>query len=337
MPGHLIKLGNHSPVSITLTLVSPTTSKFSKLDCDEGGVVSDSSRLTDHYAAAYKYFFVLPRGAPCIFNSGPAWLEPTGPQAQRFIRGTRPVYGHPIADSWLKIGTGIYKYLDSRSVKWTLTVGFANAVEKTPVCQLLMWIGVKRETLDFEDAVTAANGIKDILSQAGFPDIEVTFRELRVTRSVAPKLLPFNPLIDPVPDFRKHFTPTLSLSIAPYKTPYYEGSSALYFRLSKDDDRVALLTAAHVARPPPVYAYTGMSRKKASQPRKEIVALGSMGYQNATNGMMAAIGDLGRFVTIWKDAIARLGELEFVEARLRRSPREENQSEVDKEPILSMT
>ncbi|KIM27485.1 hypothetical protein M408DRAFT_165369 [Serendipita vermifera MAFF 305830] len=314
-----------------------TASRFSKLDLnegdgDEGGVVSDSSRLTNHYAAAYKDFFGMPSGAPCIYKSGPAWLEPTGPQAQRFIREARPVYGHPIADSWLKIGTDIYKYLDSRSVKWTSVdpVGFANAGEKTPFCPLLMWIGVKRKTLVFDDAVTAANGIKDILSQAGFPDIEVAFRESEVTSSVGPKLLPFNPLVDSVPDFRKHFTPTLSLSISPYKTPYHEGSSALYFRLSKDNDRVALLTAAHVARPPPVYANTGTLRKNASHSHEEIVALGSMGYQNTTSGMMAAIGDLARSVTVCKDAITRLGEPVEGEAAGITRRREENQREVEK-------
>ena len=61
----------------------------------------------------------------------------------------RPVYGHPIAGSWLKIGTGIYELLDSRGVKWTSIdpVTFANAGEKTPFSQLLMWIGVKYKTL----------------------------------------------------------------------------------------------------------------------------------------------------------------------------------------------
>ena len=101
----------------------PTAFKFSKLDynkgdCDEGSVISDLSHLTDHYPAAYKAFFSLLGGALCIFKLGPAWLEPTGPQVQHFIREARPIYGHPIADSWLKIGTDIYKYLDSCSGEW---------------------------------------------------------------------------------------------------------------------------------------------------------------------------------------------------------------------------
>lgn len=240
----------------------------------------------------------------------------------------RPIYGHPIADSWLKIGTDIYKLLDSRSVKWTSIdpVAFANAGEKTPFCPLLIWIGVRHKTLLFDDAVAAAKSIKDILSQAGFPDIEVAFRESEVTHSV---LLPFKPLFDPIPEFRKPFTPTLGLSISPLKTPDYEGTGALYFRLNKDDKRVVLLTAAHVARPPPAYANTGMTRKNNSQPREEIVALGNMGYQNATNAMMATIGDLARSVTVWNKVITRLGNFVEGEEVAITKKRQENQREVE--------
>ncbi|KAG7451365.1 uncharacterized protein BT62DRAFT_927053 [Guyanagaster necrorhizus] len=304
------QFGNQSRISSTSTLVSPTAYTFGKR---EGG--TDSSHLTDHYPAAYKDFFGMPSGAPCIYKSGPAWPECTGPQTQRFIREARPVYGHPIAGSWLKIGTEISKSLDSRGIMWTSIdpVAFANAGEKTPFCPLLMWIGVKHKTLPFDVAVAAADAIKVILSLAGFPEIEVAFRESEVTHSVGgPKLLPFNPLLDSIPEFRKPFTPTLGLSIAPLKMPHYEGTGALYFHLGKDDDeRVVLLTAAHVARPPPAYAYTGMSRLHPRQRHEYIVALGSMGYGNATNAMMTTIGDLARSIEVWNKVISRLGE--FVE------------------------
>ena len=300
---------SQSPVPTALTFVSPTVYTFGKLN--EGSVVSDSSRLTDHYPAAYKDFYGMPSGAPCIYKSGPAWHERKGPEACRYIREARPVYGHPIAGSWLKIGTDIYKSLDSCGVKWTSIdpVAFADAGEKMPFCQLLIWIGVKYKTLSFEEAVAAADAIKGILRLAGFPEIEVAFRESEVTYSVGgPKLLPFDPFLDPIPEFRKPFTSTLGLSIAPLKTPNYEGTGALYFRLSKDDDRVVLLTAAHVARPPPAYANTGMSRKKTSRHREEIVALGNVGYQNATNAMMATICNLAYSVAARKKMITRLGE-----------------------------
>ena len=306
---------------------------FNKLSPNKGSVVSDSSRLTDYYPAAYKDFFGMPSGAPCVYKSGPAWPEPKGPQAQRFIREARPVYNHPIAGSWLKIATDVYKFLDSCSIKWTSIdpVAFANAGEKMPFCPFLMWIGVKHRTLLFNDAVAAANAIKAILSQAGFPKIEVAFRESEVTRSIAgPKLFSFNPLTDPIPKFRKHFTPTLGLSIAPLKTPKHEGTGALYFRLSKDDDRVALLTAAHVAHPPPEHANKGISYKKDSQPREEIITLGKMGYQNSTDAMMTTISGLTRSITVWESVITRLGKVVDGEDAAITEMRKENQHEVEK-------
>ncbi|CUS10824.1 unnamed protein product [Tuber aestivum] len=51
-----------------------------------------------------------------------------------------------------------------------------------------------------------------------------------------------------------------------------------------------------------------MSPKGSSQPREEIVALGTMGYQNATNAMMATIGDLARSIAVWKGQVKWLGE-----------------------------
>ncbi|KAF8595172.1 hypothetical protein BDV93DRAFT_534959 [Ceratobasidium sp. AG-I] len=292
------------------------------LDINNGGV-ANSSRLTDRYPAAYKDFFGTPSGAPCIYKSGPAWPERKGPQAQRYIREARPVYGHPLADAWLEIGTNIYRALDARGVKWTSIdpVAFADAGEKTPFCSLLMWIGVKHETLAFED----------ILRLAGFPHIEVAFRESEVTRSMCgPKLPPFSPLVDPIPEFRKAFTPTLGLSIAPLRTPHYEGTGALYFRLGRDDDRVALLTAAHVARPPPAFPNTRISHKETGQPREEIVALGIKGYQNAINAIMAAIGDLARSVTVWNKVIHRLGEPVDGEKAAITEKRFENLREVER-------
>lgn len=174
----------------------------------------------------------------------PAWRERTGPEAYRITREARPAYDHPIADQWHAIGTSIYQFLDSQGVKWTSIdpVAFAEEGGVEPFCPLLMWIGVHPKSLIYDAAVAAAGG---------FPEIEVAFRESVINRSVAtgPKLLPFNPLRDPVPELLKPFTPTLGLSIAPLKTPYYEGTGALYLRVGNTDKRTVLLTAAHVARP----------------------------------------------------------------------------------------
>lgn len=313
---------NHFPVSPAPPLKPPIVSSpmppvFSELDVDgnvktKENVVSDAFRLTSHYPAAYKDFYGLPSNPACVYKSGPAWRERTGPESYRIVREARPVYDHPIADQWHAIGASIYHFLDSQSVKWTSIdpVAFAEEGEVKPFCPLLMWIGVYPESLLYNAAVAAAEAIKKILAHAGFPEIEVAFRESIVTRSVAPgpKLYSFNPLLDPVPELRKPFTPTLGLSIAPQKTPYFEGTGALYLRVSSANKRTVLLTAAHVARPPPEFPNTGMSRKHRSQAAEEIVALGDMGYGNAVRDMLSAIGSLARKIDIWNDDISRLPE-----------------------------
>lgn len=307
---------NHSPVSPTPTLVSsPMASAFAELDVDGSGKtkdikISDASRLTNHYPAAYKDFYGLPSNPPCVYKSGPAWRERTG--SYRIIHEVRPVYDYPIADQWHA------SIVSARTSASSSTPRASNGLRSTlsllpkrgvkPFCPLLTWIGVYPKFLLYNAA--AAEAIKEILAQAGFPEIEVAFRESVVTRSVAlgSKLLSFDPLRDPVPELLKPFTPTLGLSIAPLRTPYYEGTGALYLRVSNANKRTILLTAAHVARPPPTLANTDMSRRRNSQAAEEIVALGDKGYSNAVTSMLSAIDDLTSSIDIWNDNIARSSE-----------------------------
>jgi hypothetical protein len=267
--------------------------------------VSKAGRLTEKYPNAYSDFYGS--GTPCVFKSGPDWYVRTGFEAQGIEREARPVYRHAIGRTWLSIGRRICHDLDSIGVKWTSInpLAYANAGEAKPFCPLILSIGVQPRSLLYDAAVAAAAVVKNILADAGFPAIEVAFVESVVTRSVAagPKLLSFDPILDPVPTLRKPFTTTLGLSIAPLKYPHFEGTAALYFRLGKDDKRTAILTCAHVARPPPVYANTGMTK-----PREEIVALGNMGYNNAVRAMMVTIRDLLGSIEVSNYALGRLGE-----------------------------
>ncbi|KAJ7147595.1 hypothetical protein C8R43DRAFT_889571 [Mycena crocata] len=267
-------------------------------------------RLTDKYPNAYSDFY--PSGTPCIFKSGPDWPIHKGPQAQGIEREARPVYRHAIALTWRSIGKSVYEYLDSMSLNWTSInpLAYANAGEAKPFCSLILCIGVKPHSLLYDAAAVAAAVVEKILADAGFPDIEVAFVELVVTRSVAagPKLLSFDPLLDEVSDLRKPFTPALGLSIAPLRYPHFEGTGALFFRLCKDDSRTAILTCAHVARPPPVYHNTGMTHKNTSQPREEVVALGDTGYNNAVKAMKSTIRDLSLSIDIWNNVLGRLGD-----------------------------
>src|ERR1700722_7382534 len=234
-------------------------------------VISTATRLTDKYPRAYSDFYGS--GTPCVYKTGPEWSVRKGPEAQGIYREARPVYGHPIGSVWVSISKLMGCDLKSIGVQWTSInpLAYINAGEAKPFCPLLISVGVKPYSLAYDDAVAAAAVVKNILDKAGFGEIEVAFVESVVTRSgaVGPKLLSFNPLLDDVPNLRKPFTPTLRLPIPALKYPYYEGTAALYFRLRKYGP-VAVLTCAHVARPPPVYHNTGMTRTKSNQPLEEI-------------------------------------------------------------------
>ncbi|KAG5634427.1 hypothetical protein H0H81_002042 [Sphagnurus paluster] len=287
------------PISTTETPVSP----------------SKATRLTDNYPNAYSDFYGF--STACVYKSGPDWPAREGPQDpwRGVVCEPRPVHGHAaIQPTWVSIGTRICDELESAGVTWTCVnpLAYANAGEPAPFCPLIICVGVNPGSLLYEAAVAAAAIVKTILTDAGFPDIEVAFVESVVTRLVAgPKRLSFNPLSVTVPGLLKPFTPALGLSIAPRKYPHYEGTAGLYFRLSKDHDRVAVLTCAHVARPPAVYPNTGMAYglNEGSQPREEmeIVVLGVFGYDNAVKAMFATIRDRLRAIDLWNDALRQIG------------------------------
>ncbi|KAI9511710.1 hypothetical protein F5148DRAFT_1280405 [Russula earlei] len=155
-----------------------------------------------------------------------------------------------------------------------------------PSPSLNLSISVQPHSLVYGTAIAAANVIKKILTEAGFPAIEVSFVELVVTCSVStsPKLLLLDPLLDNIPELGKPFS--TALHHAPQCT--------------------TILTCAHVACP--LYSNTGMTCGKESQDREDIIALGNKGYNNAIKAMMGTIDDLLQSVDAWNAMLGRLGK-----------------------------
>ncbi|KAH8916651.1 hypothetical protein BT69DRAFT_1287548, partial [Atractiella rhizophila] len=228
------------------------------------------------------------------------------------VREPRPIYRHSIQPIWGSVLTRIVTALDSLSVPLTSInpLAYADAGEAEPFCPFIISIGVKPNLFEYDDAVTAGAAVQSILEDVGHPTIEVAFVESVVHRSSAGcKLLSFNPLLDKLPELRMPFTDALGLAIAPAKYPHYEGTGALFYRLSSRDDRVALLTCAHVVRPQKAYKNTGMTWKPGSgQPREDVIALGTGAYGNAVTAIMGVIGEQFENIEIWNDALKRLGD-----------------------------
>jgi hypothetical protein len=237
-----------------------------------------------------------------------------GPGAHPFIREARPVYNVEKVESWRSVGQAIWKYIDTLEIEWTFInpLAYANAGEAEPFCSFVVVIGVKPLTVSFGRAVEVATAAEKMLINAGFAEAEVAVVEGEKTHSVArgPQLLSFNPLFDEVPELRKVFTSTLGLPITPLKFPHYAGTGSLFYRLGGDDKRVALLTCAHVARPPPEYPNDGKTTTNhdASQPREEIISPGTRAYDNALKALKADIGSQILSIKAWDAVLVRLGD-----------------------------
>lgn len=120
----------------------------------------------------------------------------------------------------------------------------------------------------------------------------------------------FNPTyeLQGLPGLRKPFTPTPGLSIAPHKTPHYEGTGGVFFRLSSDesDERIALLTCAHVVHPPPEFKNKAYTRKFDSKAREDIILLGSESFNESVGAIMKFIGNETKAIASWETPLSKI-------------------------------
>ncbi|KAL5478231.1 hypothetical protein ACEPAI_2415 [Sanghuangporus weigelae] len=293
-----------SPPQIYCTL-SSTTTTAAKLDIGNKLVAIHSHTPLDE---AHNDFWGLPSNPLSIYHTGPAWPLPTGPQAQRVPKEARPICTHAIVSVWHQLGEQIYKYFDSRELKWTSIdpVRFAE-VEKEPG-PLFLWVGVMPGTLSHNDAEDAAVRCKEILLEYKIVDIEIAFRESIFTRFSGPQLLDHVSSVDPTADVRGPFTPALGLQIAPKAFPYFGGAGCLYLCEGGRSNRVFLLAARHVVLPPGEYPNELYDRKNNSMPRREIIHLGSRAFQNSLEAIMDKIGHEDLMIDSYKDELEALGE-----------------------------
>jgi hypothetical protein len=210
---------------------------------------------------------------------------------------------------WFTLGKQIYEFLDSKEVKWSTIdpVRFAEVGKEAG--PLHLWVGVVPKFLSFEDAKAAADGCKNILADANFPDVEIAFRESTFTRSAGlPQLLNYVPFQKPTADIISPFTPSLGIQIAPRKTPHFEGTGGLYLRESSQSDRVLLLTARHVVLPPSAHRNKPYTRKSPKGRAEDVLILGSGAYTAALEEMMAEIGCETIRVQTYEGEMGEMGE-----------------------------
>ncbi|KAG8686235.1 hypothetical protein FRC09_014270 [Ceratobasidium sp. 395] len=296
-----------SLVSPNDTLVDLTAGKGSRVD---PAAEDDWSRLTSRYLYAVTDFYGT--GTPCIFKTGPEWPIGSGPGYWKVTRAARPIYSHPIQPIWVETAFAVADVLDSFHVQWSTIdpLAYANAGEAALICEFVIIIGVQPRSLAYDAAVAAADAVVKVLEVAGFPGIEVAFTESVYRNSgTGPKLMSFDPFdLQDLPALRKPFTPTLGLSIAPFSSPYHEGSGGLFFRLSddKDDKRVGLLTCAHVSHPRSLFENQAYTHKKESEPREDMLLLGGEAFNKAVRAITKFIGNQVDSISSWESTLSKV-------------------------------
>ena len=221
---------------------------------------STSSTSTDlRHSDFYKntYYYGLPSNPVLVYRTGDPPPMLVGPETYLVPKELRPVFNERISEVWDNMGTQIYKHLDSLGVQWTTIDVVRFAEPDQPPGPIVLWIGVKPQSLSYSDAQVAAKGCQKILDEFHItPDIEVevAFRESLFNLLAGPKLLDYAVSDGPIAEVCRPLTPALGLPIAAQSSPDIEGTGGVYFKLSTgangaNTEKIYILTARHVVLP----------------------------------------------------------------------------------------
>ena len=112
---------------------------------------------------------------------------------------------------------------------------------------MILWIGIKPQSLGGEEAHTAALKCHDILHKQGITDVGVEIRESSAIASsvlLNPsfKLLPPVLIADPTAAARHPLTHALGLLISPLATPTIGGTGGFFMAAGRGSQKLLLIT-----------------------------------------------------------------------------------------------
>ncbi|KAH9942017.1 hypothetical protein B0H21DRAFT_696572, partial [Amylocystis lapponica] len=107
------------------------------------------------------------------------WELPANPEAYLPCKELRIPGNHPLAAVWEdNLAPRVLDILDSKGVQWTSMDAARIGVEEeyfAPV-QVVIWIGIKPDTLSGEDGLAVAKECKQVLVDDNILDVEVEAR-----------------------------------------------------------------------------------------------------------------------------------------------------------------
>ncbi|KAH8981224.1 hypothetical protein EDB86DRAFT_447202 [Lactarius hatsudake] len=228
---------------------------------------------------AWSYYAGLPSRPRLIARTGIPWEEPTGPEAYSRLRELRVVGEHEISDVWEDdLALKVHAVLHAKEVDWTSTdvvrIRYIDD-DDDPSGDVVLWIGVRPDSLSYNVAIDVALQCKVILLDYGINDVEVEIRQSEIICSATgPQLLqPAFRFLEPTVtvDAREPLTAFLGISICSQSTPSTEGTGGFFLSEGSGSKRLLLVTARHVVFPLDKDKNKLFERKSSSERRHDIV------------------------------------------------------------------
>ncbi|KDQ53459.1 hypothetical protein JAAARDRAFT_424691 [Jaapia argillacea MUCL 33604] len=277
-------------------------------------VSSDSPDYTvSKHEAMFYYSGISPTPPKLVYRTGSLktpGVKPTGLESYRRLKQARGVFDHKLNVVWKHVGPLVRDLLNTQRVAWTsidvvrfITDGDGNKKIRGPV---VLWVGVRPDSLQVEDASNSGNEILNLLASLDINDVEVEYRESVYKRSDGPALLRSVSNLNTTVDVRGPLTPALGLPIAASDRPDAEGTMALYFSEGGNGDKVLGLTCHHV-----LFKTDGKTNDHyvvtdASVPRKYVQLLGTRAFKELLDSIKLRIRRHGIMVEIHEGQIKRL-------------------------------
>lgn len=220
-------------------------------------------------------------------SSFDSWVVPTGMEAYLQPRELRPVGQHRLCDIWEGgLHVAVEDYLRQRSVVYTSVDPVRLWVVGEDAAPVIIWVGVEPGSLSHADGVDVAVGLRGILLANSIEDVHVEIRECVVSASA--KMYEPVPSSDPTVQVREPFSTALGITICAEDTPHIQGTATLFFTVSSKPGSLFLLAARHVLfrvdEDNAHYVYHD------SAPRKNVLLLGTNGFQARTQDIEKKIG-----------------------------------------------
>ncbi|KAH9047194.1 hypothetical protein EDB84DRAFT_524333 [Lactarius hengduanensis] len=230
---------------------------------------------------AYTYYAGLPSRPRLIARTGTPWEEPTGPEAYSRLRELRVVGEHEISDVWEDdLALKVHAVLHAKGVDWTSTdvvrIRYIDD-DDDPSGDVVLWIGVKPDSLSYKVGIDVALQCKGLLLDYGINDVEVEIRQSEIICSATgPQLL--QPAFDHfhlkpsvTAEAREPLTPSLGITICSRSTPGTEGTGGFFLSEGSGSKRLLLVTARHVVFPLDKDNDNLFERKSDSERRHDIL------------------------------------------------------------------